>query len=562
MKNLFKFLFVLAILSGSATFSQVGIGTTTPAASAMLDVTSTTKGFLPPRMTSTQMNAIAAPAVGLMVYCTDCTPAGLYTSDGSAWSAAGATSGATSSSGGVSATIAINGTYIWGATHTGRTVVISISNQSFSPITWTNAIADLVLTGNSGLTVGTPTAGGGTSSGVTSTIAAGATGTVSFPITGAVGTMGDITATWSKFALTGAVIQTVTGGSATFTNATNNAFVFSANASGVNVAGTLATGTTISIPYTAGLGSYAAYITPVGSEEVIPSAFCNDGANDWTFGYSYPAGTFASAGSITATLITKKNGVLTAWPAFQVTNLATINSNFVFQYLVVNGIAFTSKTIGLTEGGDSIRGRLSTSGTAYDTAAVDEWVAITNAEYTLLQNSANIPGAGTYVLSNTVMALTPDADYSPGYTWAPTSVTSPAGGLISVPINNYIYAFRFKSSSSVAAAGNGIVRYNAIATGTFTSLGTSGGVAGRLPNQSGTITNNTFYSFVLKRPTGKTTVASTTVAFVAPVAGYSGTYSAVITGASIYAVGNNLGTGTAISAVLAYQVLATPTKSW
>jgi hypothetical protein len=37
-------------------------------ASAILDVTSTTKGFLPPRMTTTQKNAIASPATGLMIY--------------------------------------------------------------------------------------------------------------------------------------------------------------------------------------------------------------------------------------------------------------------------------------------------------------------------------------------------------------------------------------------------------------------------------------------------------------------------------------------------------------
>jgi hypothetical protein len=42
-----------------------------PVASAQLDVTSTTKGFLPPRMTTAQKNAIAAPASGLMVYDTD-----------------------------------------------------------------------------------------------------------------------------------------------------------------------------------------------------------------------------------------------------------------------------------------------------------------------------------------------------------------------------------------------------------------------------------------------------------------------------------------------------------
>jgi hypothetical protein len=44
------------------------IGTTTDVASSILTVDSTTKGFLPPRMTTTQKNAIASPATGLVVY--------------------------------------------------------------------------------------------------------------------------------------------------------------------------------------------------------------------------------------------------------------------------------------------------------------------------------------------------------------------------------------------------------------------------------------------------------------------------------------------------------------
>jgi hypothetical protein len=50
---------------------NVGIGTTGPAASALLDITSTTLGFLPPRMTTTQVGNISSPADGLMVYDTD-----------------------------------------------------------------------------------------------------------------------------------------------------------------------------------------------------------------------------------------------------------------------------------------------------------------------------------------------------------------------------------------------------------------------------------------------------------------------------------------------------------
>ena len=47
---------------------HVGIGTNVPATSALLDVTSTTKGFLPPRMTTLQKNAIASPQAGLVIY--------------------------------------------------------------------------------------------------------------------------------------------------------------------------------------------------------------------------------------------------------------------------------------------------------------------------------------------------------------------------------------------------------------------------------------------------------------------------------------------------------------
>ena len=50
---------------------QLGIGTTTPDASAALEVNSTTRGFLQARMSTTEMNAIINPATGLSVYNTD-----------------------------------------------------------------------------------------------------------------------------------------------------------------------------------------------------------------------------------------------------------------------------------------------------------------------------------------------------------------------------------------------------------------------------------------------------------------------------------------------------------
>jgi hypothetical protein len=63
--------------------AQIGIGTTTPAASAQLDVSSTTKGFLPPRMDSTARNAIASPATGLTIYNTSIKAFQVY--NGTQW---------------------------------------------------------------------------------------------------------------------------------------------------------------------------------------------------------------------------------------------------------------------------------------------------------------------------------------------------------------------------------------------------------------------------------------------------------------------------------------------
>ncbi len=79
-----KMLIILLVGFSLPALSQTGIGTTTPDASAQLDVSSTTKGFLPPRMTETERDAITSPADGLVIYQTDGT-VGLYVRNSGSW---------------------------------------------------------------------------------------------------------------------------------------------------------------------------------------------------------------------------------------------------------------------------------------------------------------------------------------------------------------------------------------------------------------------------------------------------------------------------------------------
>lgn len=77
------FLLVFFLITTVVAKAQVGIGTATPAATAQLDVSSTTKGFLPPRMDFTQRNAIVSPAEGLTIYNTTLKSVEVY--NGTVW---------------------------------------------------------------------------------------------------------------------------------------------------------------------------------------------------------------------------------------------------------------------------------------------------------------------------------------------------------------------------------------------------------------------------------------------------------------------------------------------
>jgi hypothetical protein len=83
MKKLFTLFGFICFAVGLSAQSNVGIGTPTPDNSAILELFSTQKGFLVPRMTTVQRTAIATPAAGLLLYDTDINCFFFY--DGTVW---------------------------------------------------------------------------------------------------------------------------------------------------------------------------------------------------------------------------------------------------------------------------------------------------------------------------------------------------------------------------------------------------------------------------------------------------------------------------------------------
>ena len=85
MKKLLLSAAIIAIaFTGKAQSVAINSSGTTANASSILDVSSTSKGALLPRMTVAQRNAISSPATGLMIYQTD-AGAGMYVYTGSEW---------------------------------------------------------------------------------------------------------------------------------------------------------------------------------------------------------------------------------------------------------------------------------------------------------------------------------------------------------------------------------------------------------------------------------------------------------------------------------------------
>lgn len=182
MKNLILF---LSILITSFVYSQgVAINSdgSSPNTSAILDVKSTTKGMLIPRMTQTERSAISSPASGLMVYQTNGTT-GFYFYDGSTWVRL-ATNTETSYTAGTGISVSNNT-----ITNTSPDQTVTLTSGGSTTITGTYPNFTISSTdNNSGGTVTSVSAGTGLNGGTITS-----TGTISMPNVGTSGTYGSAT---------------------------------------------------------------------------------------------------------------------------------------------------------------------------------------------------------------------------------------------------------------------------------------------------------------------------------------------------------------------------------
>lgn len=88
MKRIKLLLVAIVLIASYSLTAQMAITTDGSSAdgSAMLDIKSTDKGFLPPRMLEAQRDGISSPVAGLVVWCTNCGSSGeLQVYNGSDW---------------------------------------------------------------------------------------------------------------------------------------------------------------------------------------------------------------------------------------------------------------------------------------------------------------------------------------------------------------------------------------------------------------------------------------------------------------------------------------------
>lgn len=183
-----KTITLLTLALGMFTTSLVAQTNVDP--SAALEIDSTTKGFLPPRMSTAQRNAISSPAVGLIIYNTTTQKLNFYNGSSNSWEELG-NAGATN----IGAT-AIMTLPLLNTTSSNNSLEVQINNTSLSMQDYTFTSGDISLTGvgSTGVTIGTP-------SPASSNLAPNTSVTVEYPIN-SLSTSGTLNAQFTFLSLT------------------------------------------------------------------------------------------------------------------------------------------------------------------------------------------------------------------------------------------------------------------------------------------------------------------------------------------------------------------------
>jgi len=441
-----------------ATFrgnGNVGIGITAPNSSALLDVSSTTKGFLPPRLTKLQRDAITTPATGLVLYCTDCNNGAgcLQTNDGTPttpnWNCIGIAPAASVSG---TCTGFSGSLQVGTALNASNTYNVTFTNNSFSPISVNFGTADLSFEGASSGTISVASVSPTT----VTNLAAGASQVITYTLTGTPLVNGTITAKWNKIALNCSSTTTIGYSLPTFN--CNRQSIVSNSYTLIN--GTSYTGT-LSIPYTGGTTGDS-YPMEVISQQGIS--------------LTRNAGNYATTGTINYTLSGTFNG--------------TSNSVLTFTTDAKAG----GCTIVLF---DAIRQAIITGGntsdlTNYDNTTANGVIGISSASYNAI---AVMTGAGKILCSDSLLNTTTSngtAGQNATQAFNPNAFDAAyfTGG-------RYMVAFAIRSKSALiiepaANYQNMIVKFSSNATSGFTDY--------TAPFSSVAAGNNVIKYFVIKKP--------------------------------------------------------------
>lgn len=300
------FLLSIAMFSIQCLYAQIGIGTTSPDGSAILDVSSTSKGVLFPRLTSIQRDAIVNPSNALMIYNLDnhCLQINKGIPLSPNWFCV---DDATTSS--IRNNCDVNG--FEGIYINGEELIasnkfsVTISNNSSRSLNINFTSSDLVLNGVNGMVVSSvnPTS---------ATLLPGNSEVIEYTLTGTPSSLGSLTGVWTKLGLSCTKTVNIIKGNAMF-NFPQLVVITSVNdgTPTIDIPGVIDNSSnlfTVSIPYTSGMGAYDAYT----GTYTLSNPGTGEGGDANSLRLTYPSGIFSTSGSIIATIEVDGDGSFNA----------------------------------------------------------------------------------------------------------------------------------------------------------------------------------------------------------------------------------------------------------